>query len=177
MGGIFFEITIVLCLAAFLSIIFRIFRQPPILAYILTGIIIGPFGQLQLGSKDFLQIMGELGITLLLFMLGLEMKLKELRFVGKTSIVVGVIQIVLSFILGYFVSLGFGFSEIASFYIGIALTFSSTIIVVKILSDKRDLKSLYGKISIGLLLVQDFFAVIILVLLSGFDLNGINNAG
>lgn len=166
MGNVFFEITIVLCLAAFLSVIFRLLKQPPILAYILTGIIIGPFGQLQLGSKDLLQTMGEFGITLLLFMMGLEMKLKELHLIGKTALLLGIIQIVFTGVLGYIISAGFGFSQTVSFYTSIALMFSSTIIIIKILSDKKDLNSLYGKISIGLLLIQDFLAVFILIFLS-----------
>lgn len=171
MGNVFFDITIIIALASFLSIIFRLFKQPPILAYILTGIIIGPFGQFQLGSRDLMQVMGEFGITLLLFMLGLEMKIKDLKAIGPTVFIVGIVQIVFTQLLGYFMASSLGFSPISAFYISIALTFSSTIIIIKILSDKRDLKSLYGKISIGLLLVQDFFAILILVLLSGLKPN------
>lgn len=169
MENIFLEITIILSLAAFFSIIFRFFKQPPILAYILTGIIIGPFGQLQLGSHDLLKIMGEFGITLLLFMLGLEMKVKEFKTIGKTVIILGIGQIVLTLLSGFLLAQRFGFSQAASFYTAIALTFSSTVIIVKILSDKKDLNSLYGKISIGFLLIQDFFAVLVLVLLSGLS--------
>lgn len=171
MGSIFFEITIILCLAAFLSLIFRLLKQPAILAFILTGILIGPFGQLQLVSREVLQTMGEVGITLLLFMLGLEMRFKDFRLIGKTVLWVGIVQIVCSLILGYMLSLFFGFSQISSFYIGLALAFSSTVVIVKILSDKKDLNSLYGKISVGLLLIQDFFAILILVLLSGLKSN------
>lgn len=169
MGNIFFEITIVLCLVAALSIIFKLLRQPLILAYILTGIIIGPFGQLQLGSKDFLQTMGEIGITLLLFMVGLELKLKELRTIGRVALITGIGQIFFTSVIGYFISMALGFSWIVSLYISIALTFSSTIIIIKLLSDKKDLNSLYGKISVGFLLVQDFFAILALILLSGFN--------
>ncbi|RJQ37478.1 hypothetical protein C4559_03615 [Candidatus Microgenomates bacterium] len=171
MENIFLEITIVLSLAAFFSIIFRFFKQPPILAYILTGIIIGPFGQLQLGSHDLLKIMGEFGITLLLFMLGLEMKVKEFKTIGKTVIILGIGQLVLTLVSGFLLAQRFGFSQAASFYTAIALTFSSTVIIVKILSDKKDLNSLYGKISIGFLLIQDFFAVLVLVLLSGLNVS------
>ncbi|MDP2638218.1 MAG: cation:proton antiporter, partial [Candidatus Levybacteria bacterium] len=170
MGNIFFELTLILCLVAFLSIVFKILKQPIILAYILTGIIIGPFGQLQLGSNQFLQAMGQFGITLLLFMLGLEMRLKELQSIGRTAIVVGIGQLLSTLFLSFTLSSALNFSAIESFYIAAALTFSSTIIVVKILADKKDLKSLYGRISIGLLLIQDFFAVLILVLLSGSKL-------
>ena len=161
-----FELTIILSLAAFLSIIFRFIKQPPILAYMLAGIILGPFGNLQLQSKDFLQTLGELGIAFLLFMIGLELKFSDLKSVGRVAITVGVFQIVLTFLGGLFLSLYLGFTQLTSVYLGLAVSLSSTIIVVKLLSDKKDLQSLYGKISLGILLIQDLFAVIILVLLS-----------
>ncbi|HKC15035.1 MAG TPA: cation:proton antiporter [Patescibacteria group bacterium] len=168
MGNIFLEITIIICLAAFLSLFFRLIKQPPILAYIATGIILGPFGGFQLQSRDFLQAMGELGIAFLLFMIGLELKFSDLKSVGKTSLFVGILQIVLTSAGGFVLSTALGFSQIVASYIGIALAFSSTIIVVKILSDKRDLQSLHGKLAIGILLVQDFFAIFILIFLSSF---------
>lgn len=170
-GSIFLEITIIVCLATVIAIIFRFLKQPAILAYILTGIIIGPFGQLQFANQDNLHTLAQLGITLLLFMLGLELRLKELRSIGLVALIVGTAQVVLTSLAGYALSLFLGFSQVSSLYISIALTFSSTIIIVKLLSDKKDLSSLYGKIAVGLLLLQDFFAVLILMLLSVFSLN------
>ena len=75
MGNIFLELTLIICLAAFFAVVFRKLKQPIILAYILTGIVIGPLGFFNLGSKDILQLMAQFGITLLLFMVGLELKL------------------------------------------------------------------------------------------------------
>ncbi len=168
MGSVFFEIAIILCLAAILAGIFRILRQPAILAYILTGILIGPLGLFRVSGQDFLQTMAEVGITLLLFMIGLEIKLKELPSIGKVAAICGFFQIVLSFIAGFAVASILGFSIVSSAYIATALVFSSTIIVVKLLSDKRDLGSLYAKISIGILLIQDVLAIFILIILSAF---------
>lgn len=176
MGSIFFEITIIICLAAVLSIIFRLLKQPPILAYILTGIIIGPFGNLQLHNQEALRTMGEFGIAFLLFMLGLELRIDQLKSIGKSALFIGIGQIILTFIAGYSLSVLLGFSSIVSFYVGIALTFSSTIIIVKLLSDKKDLHSLYGKLSIGVLLVQDVLAILTLIVLSGFS-SGFNFEG
>lgn len=139
------------------------------MAYILTGIIIGPFGNLQLQSQELLQTLGQLGIAFLLFMIGLELRISDLRSVGKVALLTGIGQILFTSIIGYFISLALGFSHIASLYISIALTFSSTIIIVKLLSDKKDLQSLYGKISVGFLLVQDFFAILFLIFLSSFS--------
>lgn len=168
MSNIFLEITLVICLAAFLTVLFRLLKQPAILAYILTGIIIGPLGQLQLHSQEVLQAMGELGITLLLFMIGLELKLSELKSVGKIAATLGIAQIIFTTLTGFAICQVLGFSRVSSLYISVALMFSSTIFVVKLLSDKKDLSSLYGKISLGFLLIQDFVAIVSLVFLSGF---------
>lgn len=169
MENIFLEVTIVILLASLLSIGFRFLKQPPILAYILAGVLIGPLALFKVNNQEVLQVMAEFGITLLLFMLGLELKISDLKSVGKISLITGIGQILFTSAIGYVISLTLGFSSIASLYISIALTFSSTIIIVKLLSDKKDLNSLYGKISIGFLLVQDFFAILALIMLSGFN--------
>ncbi|MDP3940927.1 MAG: cation:proton antiporter [bacterium] len=174
MGGIYFDITIIICLAAVLTLFFRILKQPPVLAYILTGILLGPAGGLTAGlfhieHREQLAILGQLGITLLLFMLGLELKLKELRSIGKTAAIAGTLQIAITVLLGMGLGMLLGFSQTGSLYFGIATAFSSTIIIVKLLSDKKDLKSLHGKLAIGILLVQDFFAVMTIMFLSGLS--------
>ncbi len=158
MGSIFFEITIILSLAAILAIIFRMFRQPAIVAYIVTGIIIGPFGQLQLQNGEVLHAMGELGIALLLFILGLEFRLGELRAVSKASFLIGILQLAITSVLGFFMVHFFGFSTINALYVGIAMTLSSTVFVVSLTHEK---------LTIGILLVQDLVAVVALMLLSG----------
>lgn len=169
MGHIFFELTIIICLAAVLVVIFRLLKQPLILAYILAGIIIGPLGIFPIGGEDMLRTMGELGITLLLFILGLELRFSELRSIGKVALLLGFVQMLGTFLIGYAFALLLGYTSLTGIYIGLALTFSSTIIVVKLLGDKKDLSSLYGKITIGVLLAQDFLAIMTLIVLSGFQ--------
>ena len=166
MGIIFTEITVLICLAAILALFCRLLRQPPILAYILTGILIGPFGQLQFPNIASLNIFSELGITLLLFLLGLEFKLKGIKSVGYSSFAIGLAQVVLTFSFGFLLAVSLKFSQLSAFYIGIALAFSSTIIIVKLLSDKKDLGSLSGKISSGILILHNLVAVFILMFLS-----------
>ena len=172
MGSIYTELTLIIVLAAGLSIFFRFLRQPPVLAYILAGVILGPLGIIHLQGKEVITSLAEIGITLLLFMLGLELRFSELRSVGKVSIITGLAQILFTSVVGYSLSIFLGFSPIVSLYVSIALTFSSTIIIVKLLSDKKDLQSLYGKISVGFLLVQDFVAIVALIFLSGFTGGG-----
>lgn len=165
MESIFFEITIIICLTAVLAIVFRLLKQPVLLAYILAGIIIGPFGKLQLHNAETLQAMGEFGVALLLFILGLEFKLKELKSVGKQALLIGLFQICITWALGFGIALSIGFTIIVSLLVGLSLAFSSTIAIVSILSDKREINSLHGKITVGILLVQDIAAIVLLVFL------------
>lgn len=167
MEQIFLELTVILLLATSLAMGFRFFKLPAILAYILTGILIGPLGIYAIQSADVLHSLGQIGITLLLFILGLELKVSELKSVGKTVLITGISQVLFTTIVGFLISLLLGFSAVSAVYMAIALTFSSTIIIVKLLSDKKDLNSLYGKIAVGMLLVQDFVAIVLLILLSG----------
>ena len=166
MENIFFQITVVIFLAAILSIFFRFLKQPPILAFIATGIIVGPLGPFQFQNSALMQSLASIGITLLLFMIGLELKLTELKSVGKASLIAGSLQILLTSIVGFGITKLLGFSDLTSVYVGLALSFSSTIMIIKLLSDKRDLKSLYGKITVGILLVQDLVAIFVLIILS-----------
>ena len=164
---IFFDLTVIICIAAFLSIIFRLLKQPAILAYILTGIIISFFQFFNASNQPLLLALSQVGITLLLFMVGLEIRISELLSMGKILILSSAWQISLSFILGFLISLVLGFDRLSSFYIASAITFSSTIIVVKLLSDQHELHSLHGKFSLGILLSQDVVAIAFLMLLAG----------
>lgn len=173
MEGIFFQIALVISTAAVLTIIFRIFKQPAILAYMLTGILLGPLNIFHVAHFGALSTLGQLGITLLLFMLGLELRLKDLKSIGKTAILAGTLQMLFTCLFGGMLAVFLGFPFVTSVYLGIALSFSSTIVIVKLLSDKKDLNSLHGKLAIGILLVQDFFAILTLILLNNpLSLNG-----
>ncbi len=170
------ELAIIVCIAATLGIIARIFKQPLILAYIATGIIIGLiqilFHSFYIGEKEVFDLFSELGIMFLLFLIGLEMNYSSLKTVGKTSVAVGIGQIIFTFIFGFLIASALGFAQVSAAYIAMALTFSSTIIVVKLLSDSKTLNSLHGKISIGFLLVQDFVVIFMLIMLAGLEGGG-----
>ena len=169
-----FELATVILVAACLSMLARFFRQPLILAYLATGILIGSFSFFNIINLDIFYIFSDLGIMFLLFLVGLEMNITSIKLSGKTSLIVGLGQIIFTFGIGFFIATLFNFNYLQAAYIAIALTFSSTIIIVKLLSEKNDLNSLYGRISIGFLLVQDFIAIIILLVLAGIELgNGI----
>jgi Kef-type K+ transport system membrane component KefB/voltage-gated potassium channel Kch len=169
MGNIFLDLTIIIVIASIFSLIFRFFRQPEILAYILTGIVIAAFPLFGTPNREFLQTLSELGVTLLLFMVGLEIRVSELAALGKVLIFSSSAQVLATFVLGFLISLFFKFDLLTSFYVATALTFSSTIIVVKLLSDQREMHSLHAKFSLGILLFQDVFAIFLLMFLSGFS--------
>mgnify|MGYP001574058305 FL=1 len=165
----FFELAIIILIASALGIAAKLTKQPIILAYLATGAVIGYFGFFNLADKETFRLFSDLGIMFLLFLVGLEINYTSLRLVGKTSLIVGIAQIIFTFIGGFIIAYFFGFNYLSSAYIAIALTFSSTIIIVKLLSEKKDLNSLYGKVSIGFLLVQDFVAILILIFLASLQ--------
>ncbi len=167
------ELAIMLVLAAFLGILLRILKQPLLLAYIATGIIIGSFSYLNLGETEAIETFSTLGVMFLLFLVGLEMDYNALKKIGKLSLAIGLGQVIFTslggFLIGYYL---FGFSLLPAIYVAIALTFSSTVIIIKLLSDKGNLTSLHGRAAIGLLLVQDLVVILILIGLNAIAIEG-----
>jgi Kef-type K+ transport system membrane component KefB/voltage-gated potassium channel Kch len=172
MNNIFFELTTVLILAGLISFIVSLLKQPSIIAYIITGLVVGPLGYYRLQQGDVFSALAQIGITLLLFMVGLQLDIGQLRRIGKTALLVGLGQVFFTSIIGYVILRALGFSAVSSLYIAPALTFSSTIIVVKLLGEKKDLQSLYGKLVVGIFLTQDFVAILILISLSSITSSG-----
>ncbi|HEQ79012.1 MAG TPA: sodium:proton exchanger, partial [Euryarchaeota archaeon] len=172
------EIGLILILAVVVSSLLKKLNQPLIIGYIITGIVAGPVVLNIIKSEDLLGTFSQLGIVLLLFSAGCSLDPRLFKKVGKVSVVTGLGQIVFTSLIGFLIAKMLGFSNIESAYIAVALTFSSTIIIVKLLSDKNDLNTLYGKISLGFLIVQDFFAVAILLFISSYSTDvGIFNIG
>ncbi|MBX4187531.1 MAG: cation:proton antiporter [Candidatus Doudnabacteria bacterium] len=175
----FFELTIILTSAAVLSVLARLLRQPTILAYLAVGVLINYLNIFDLSRFEIFELFSEMGIMLLLFLVGLEINYTSLKMVGKVSLILGLGQILFTTLGGFIISRIFGYDTLQAAYIGVALCFSSTIIIVKLLTDKKDLNSLYGKISIGFLLVQDIVAILLLVILSsaqagqGIEITGV----
>lgn len=161
---IFIEIGIILLITTFVSVVMKLLKQPLVVGYILSGVVVGPYFLGVLNSKDHIELFSKIGITILLFIVGLNLRPDIIRETGKVSLLTGIGQIVFTSILGYFIMILLGFDKITSLYGSVALTFSSTIIILKLLSDRGDLDKLYGKISIGFLLVQDLVATLLLVI-------------
>ena len=141
-------------------------RQPMIVSFIIVGMLAGPAGFDIVQSTDYLELLSELGVTLLLFLVGLKLDLNLVRTLGVVALNTGVGQILFTSVVGFFICLGLGMSPIASLYVAVALTFSSTIIIVKLLSDKRELDALHGRIALGFLIVQDLAVVLAMAVMS-----------
>lgn len=162
----FTTLALILGFAAIGGVAAKACKQPLLVGYILAGVIIGFLGWAP-GQREILTWMGQLGVTLLLFLVGLELPVSQLKAMGRVALVSGLGQIIFTTTVGYFLLVFLGFSHATALYLGLALAFSSTVIVVKILTEKRDLQSLYGKITVGLLLIQDFVAIGLLIVLTG----------
>jgi len=171
--NIFMELTFIFLLTIVVSGIMRLLKQPLIIGYILSGVLLGPFFLNVVQSTETIATFAQIGIAFLLFIVGLNLNPRQIKDVGKVSLVTGIGQVLFTAILGFFISRWLGLGVLPSIYISIALTFSSTIIIMKLLSDKKDLDTLYGRIAIGFLIVQDLIAIGILMILSAVP-NGIS---
>ncbi|MCR4279680.1 MAG: cation:proton antiporter [Candidatus Zambryskibacteria bacterium] len=160
---LFLEISLIIAMATAVSLIARLLRQPLIIGYIAAGVIVGPSVLNILQSHTELELFSKIGIAILLFIVGLTLNPDVMREVGKASLITGLGQVAFTSVIGFFIVKALGFSSLSSFYVAVALTFSSTIIILKLLSDRGDTQKLYGKISIGFLLVQDIVATVLLL--------------
>lgn len=164
----FLELASVLVVASICGIVAKALKQPLILAYIFTGVLISILGFFAEVDSSILELLSGLGIAFLLFLIGIELQLSDLKYVGRAALLTGVGQIAFTAFVGYVLISLLGFSQTSSLYMALAVTFSSTVIIIKLISEKHDLQSLYGKIAVGYLLVQDFVAVVALMFLSAF---------
>lgn len=159
----FTELSLVIAVGAAISLLMRLIKQPLIIGYILTGLFVGPFVLNIFSDNQTIDVFAGIGIALLLFIIGLGLNPRVVKEVGKVSAITGIIQIGLTTAAGFVVAQAFNYSKTESLFIGLALAFSSTIIILKLLSDKKEHTRLYGKIAIGILLIQDIVATIALI--------------
>ncbi len=168
----FYEFAIILSLAVVFGGIGQFLKQPLIVMFIALGVIVGPSLLDIVKSKENIHLLAEIGISVLLFIVGLKLDLRIIKSVGKIALITGIGQVVFTSLFGYLIGIAMGFSVLHSFYIAVALTFSSTIIIVKLLSDKKEIDSLHGQISIGFLIVQDIVVILVMIVLSALRKSG-----
>lgn len=162
MHGLLHDIGVCVIAATVLAFVARLLRQPLILAYIGAGLLIGPPGFKWVSNLESIGQISELGLAFLLFIVGLEIDLKHLIRSGKVSAILGTAQVVGCAVLGWAAALAFGFRGLPAAYVGVASAFSSTMIVVKLLSDKGELDTAAGRVTLGVLLMQDVLAIVVL---------------
>jgi Kef-type K+ transport system membrane component KefB len=169
---VFHELAAILVIAGVIGVLALKLRQPLIISYIITGIVAGPavLGWASGGSE--IKLLSSIGIAVLLFVVGLKLDVGLIRSVGPVALATGLGQIVFTALFGFLLSLGLGFAPVKAIYIAVCLTFSSTIIIVKLLSDKREIDSLHGRIAVGFLVVQDIAVILAMILLTSFSAAG-----
>jgi Kef-type K+ transport system membrane component KefB/Trk K+ transport system NAD-binding subunit len=162
----FAEIASVLLVASALGAVGMWLRQPLIVTFIVVGLLVGPAGFGFVTEHEQVELLASVGISLLLFVVGLKLDTTMIRTVGPVALATGVGQVVFTSVIGYFIALALGFAPVPALYLAVALTFSSTIIIVKLLSDKREIDALHGRIAVGFLIVQDFAVIIVMMMLT-----------
>ena len=172
------DFALIMVAAAVALILFRLIRQPPILGYLLAGLLVGPFA-LQgrfVQDTETVSLVAEVGLVVLLFSIGVEFGWERIRKVGLRVVLIGAVEITGMILLGYFLGLSLGWSPTTSIYLGAALAFSSSAVLVQILRENGQLMSLRGQLVVGILVVEDFVAVVILAVFSGYATQGDESA-
>lgn len=170
MDNILVQLALILSLSCVLGFVVHRLKLPLVVAYLLTGVLISVLvsagSSAGISHLNVLTILPEIGVAFVLFLIGMELDVSEIRALGKPIIIASLGQITISSIAGYAIAGALGFPRAESILLGLGLSFSSTVVVVKLLLEKRDLVSLYGKLSIGILLLEDFVAIITLMVIS-----------
>jgi Kef-type K+ transport system membrane component KefB len=160
------DVTLCILFAWMLGLSAHFFRQPLILAYLIAGFAIGPFGLGLVQSQESISVISELGLIFMLFMIGLEIDLKKVVRAGSVILVAAGGQLIGGCLLGlaFFVGIGLsvGGGHFDAVYLMVACALSSTVIIVKVLYEKRELDTLPGRLTLGVLVLQDIFAILFL---------------
>jgi len=175
MHGPFAEFAILLLICALAGAVFVRLRQPVLIAYIVVGVVVGPAVLGLVTAHDQIDLLAQVGVAVLLFAVGLKLDLHHIRHIGPVALATGLGQLAFTIVIGFAIILALGRDVMDAIYVAVALTFSSTIIIVKLLSDKRELDSLHGRIAVGFLIVQDLAVVIAMMAMSA--LRGTGDAG
>ncbi len=163
----FFKTLVTIILAAFVfSFAGGLVRFPSIVMYLIAGLVIGPLSGLALVTHSH-ELIAEIGIALMLFLVGLEMSIDKIKVLGRVGVLAGAGQVVLTFVAGFGLCklLGLGTGE--AMIVAVALTLSSTVVVIKLLDEQKSLDEYHGRIAVGILLVQDILVIILLTIVAG----------
>ncbi len=160
---VFVQVAAILLVSAAAGVAATWLRLPLVIAYVVVGVIVGPSVANLVEPGGELELLAQLGIALLLFVVGLKLDLHVVRSLGPVALVVGGAQVALTAAGGFVLALVLGLDSTAALYVGIGLALSSTIIVVKLLADRRELDDLHGRLALGILIVQDLVVVVVII--------------
>ena len=163
LDDVFTQLSVVIVIAAAVSYVMKLFKQPLIVGYIVTGILVGPSMFNLIQDKHAFESFSEIGIALLLFIIGLELSVSVIRKLGKPVFLTAGAILLLVGSVGFMLSTAFGFTSAEALLVGLAMFFSSTIIIAKVLSDKKEITRLNGQIAIGVILLDDIVATFALL--------------
>ncbi len=164
----FQQIALLLLIAAALGAVLRMLHQPLIIAFIVVGVLVGPALLDVAPPREDIELFAHLGVALLLFIVGLKLDVRLITLLGPVAVLTGLGQMAATAVLAFVLATALGFATVEALYIAVALTFSSTIIVVKLLSDRREIDQLHGRIALGVLIVQDVAVIVLMIGLSAF---------
>ena len=162
-GNAFAEIALTLLAAAVVGAVGTWLRQPLIVSFIAVGILVGPAGIGLVTQHEQIELLASIGISLLLFVVGLKLDFQTIRTLGPVALATGIGQIVFTSAIGFLIAVALGMDALTATYVAVALTFSSTIIIVKLLSDKHEIDALHGRIAVGFLIVQDLAVILAMI--------------
>ncbi len=165
--NIFLQLSSILAIAVGIAFLVKLLKQPLLVAYIMAGIIGGPLLLNILHSGEGIySLFSSFGVVLLLFIIGLDLNFTYLKKIGKEAVIIAIWQIIFNFFLILPLAIYFGFSWSGAIFFSLASCFSSTIVILKLLSDKQDEEAVYGRYTIGLLLMQDLISIFVLIFLT-----------
>lgn len=173
------DFAIIMAVAGGALVLFRRLGQPPILGYLLAGLIVGPFTlpAPPVQNTETVRLLADLGLVLLLFALGVEFGWERIRQIGLRVIFIGAFEITLMIAVGYEVGRLLGWSATEAIFLGSALSISSSAVLAKVLRDTGRLQTVPGRLIVGILVVEDFAAVVLLAILSAVATTGTATLG
>ena len=172
--GLVRDLAVIMAVAGVALVIFRLVRMPPVLGYLAAGTLIGPFTVWSplVGDLDTIRLLADLGLVLLLFGIGLGVGWQRIRSVGSSVVIIGLVEMTIMFALGFEMANLLGWSKTESVFLGAALSISSSAILMTMLRESGELLQTRGQLIVGILVIEDIVAVILLTVLTGVATSG-----
>lgn len=163
---LFIQLALVLALASGIGYLVKRLKLPLMVAYLIVGLLFSLLQIFNSTTSEMLSLLPNFAVAFVLFFVGMELDIQDIKSLGKVISITSLLQIAISLSAGFLIATALGFHMKESFYLGTGLAFSSTIVVIKTLLERKELSSLYGKLSVGVLLIEDLVAILLLMSLT-----------